>query len=74
MPITPSLIKAIHEQFPRQVAVDLVVWLEKAFQPVSVLARPPRSVREALGEDLVEELMDVIIAVHNGARLEHGGA
>ena len=69
MPITQKLVKAIHEQFPRDVAANLVVWLEKAFQPAWILARPPRNVREALGEDLVDELMDCIIAVRNGARL-----
>lgn len=43
-------------------------------QPAKVLARPPRSVREALGEDLVDELMDCIIAVHNGTRLSPSSA
>jgi hypothetical protein len=66
--MTPTLVKAIHERFPHQVATDLVVWLENAFQAARVLARPPRSVREALGENLVDELMDFIIAVHDRAR------
>ncbi len=31
-----------------------------------IIPRPPRKVREALGEDVVDQLMDWIIAVHNG--------
>ena len=30
------------------------------------LHRPPKKVREALGEDVVDQLMDWIIAVRNG--------
>jgi hypothetical protein len=30
-----------------------------------IIHRPPKKVREALGEDVVDQLMDWIIAVHN---------
>lgn len=65
MPMTPALVKALHERFAPQVATDLIAWLEMAFQPARVVARPPRSVSDALGEELTDELMDYILAAHN---------
>lgn len=67
MMVTEGLSRALHKRFSSEVAGDLVEWLSRVSRPLVLMPWPSKRVIDALGEDVVHELMDVIIAVHNGA-------
>ena len=63
MPATEKLSRALHARFGQDVADDFVRWFNAAETARIVLPRPSKRVRDLLGEDVVDELMDLIIAV-----------
>lgn len=67
MQVTDRLSRALHKRFSSEVAEDLVPWLNRVSRPLAFVPWPSKRVVDALGVDVVDELLDVIVAVHNGA-------